>query len=146
MINAYFSANCSLTMENKWEEIFNYLLKGSYPAELNKGQKQSLRKYSSKFRIHGQYLHQNTSYWQEYARVHILYYLLLVMSIFLKDGELLFGSDRRVIKTKEEAMNLFKEFHASPIGGHTGTLKNTSCHVFTVLLVWHDSGHWQMGM
>lgn len=45
------------------------------------------------------------------------------MSIFLKDGELLFGSDRRVIKTKEEAMNLFKEFHASPIGGHTGTLK-----------------------
>ncbi len=46
MITAYFSANCSLTMENKWEEIFNYLLKGSYPAELNKGQKQSLRKYS----------------------------------------------------------------------------------------------------
>ncbi len=46
------------------------------------------------------------------------------MSIFLKDGELLFGSDRRVIKTKEEAMNLFKEFHASPIGGHTGTLKH----------------------
>ena len=45
------------------------------------------------------------------------------MSIFLKDGELLFGSHRRVIKTKEEAMNLFKEFHASPIGGHTGTLK-----------------------
>ncbi len=62
MINAYFSANCSLTMENKWEEIFNYLLKGSYPAELNKGQKQSLRKYSSKFRIHGQYLHQNKLY------------------------------------------------------------------------------------
>lgn len=56
MINAYFSANCSLTMEKKWEDIFNYLLKGSYPAELNKGQKQSLRKYSSKFRIHGQYL------------------------------------------------------------------------------------------
>ncbi len=74
MINDYFSANCSLTMENKWEEIFNYLSKGSYPLELNKGQKQSLRKYSSKFRIHGQYLGQNTSYWQEYARVHILYY------------------------------------------------------------------------
>lgn len=106
-------------MENKWEEIFNYLLKGSYPAELNKGQKQSLRKYSSKFRIHGQYLPSKYVFTDR----NILHYLLLVMSIFLEDGELLFGSHRTVIKTKEEAMNLFKEFHASPIGGHTGTLK-----------------------
>jgi len=29
------------------------------------------------------------------------------MSILLKEGELLFSSHKRVIKTKEEAMNLF---------------------------------------
>lgn len=40
----------------------------------------------------------------------------------LKGGVLLFGN-RRVIKTKEEAMGLFQEFHSSPIGGHTGVLK-----------------------
>lgn len=40
----------------------------------------------------------------------------------LKGGVLLFGN-RKVIKTKEEAMGLFQEFHSSPIGGHTGVLK-----------------------
>ncbi|XP_023701118.2 uncharacterized protein [Paramormyrops kingsleyae] len=80
-------------MEKKWEEIFNYLSKGLYSVGLDKGQRQTLRKYSSKFSIH--------------------------------DGKLFFGgtNQRRVIKTKEEAMNLFKEFHASPIGGHAGVIK-----------------------
>ncbi|XP_049333179.1 gypsy retrotransposon integrase-like protein 1 [Astyanax mexicanus] len=41
----------------------------------------------------------------------------------IKDGDLFFGNQRRVIKTKEEAMLLFQEFHSSPMGGHSGILK-----------------------
>ncbi|XP_057694146.1 uncharacterized protein LOC130917077 [Corythoichthys intestinalis] len=43
----------------------------------------------------------------------------------LKDGELFFGS-RRGIKSREETRRLFEEFHASPIGGHTGIRKTRS--------------------
>ncbi|KAM9408995.1 sorbitol dehydrogenase-like isoform 1-T2 [Pholidichthys leucotaenia] len=78
-------------MEKRWQEIFNYLSKGSYPPELNKGQRQTLRKCSSKFIVH--------------------------------DGELFYEGQRRVIKSKEEALNLFKEFHGSQIGRHNGVMK-----------------------
>jgi hypothetical protein len=42
--------------------------------------------------------------------------------MFTAEGELYVGS-RRAIKSKEEARQLFIEFHSSPIGGHTGILK-----------------------
>lgn len=47
------------------------------------------------------------------------------------DGELWSG-DRRVIKTREEANNVFEEFHFFPIGGHTGVIKtrNAISHRF----------------
>uniref|UniRef100_A0A3B5L8T8 Gypsy retrotransposon integrase-like protein 1 n=1 Tax=Xiphophorus couchianus TaxID=32473 RepID=A0A3B5L8T8_9TELE len=40
-------------------------------------------------------------------------------------GDLFYGAlpERRAIRSKEEAWNLFKEFHASPMGGHTGIVK-----------------------
>lgn len=41
---------------------------------------------------------------------------------FNVDGELFFG-DRRAVQQREEARNLFVEFHASPMGGHTGLHK-----------------------
>uniref|UniRef100_A0A3Q3L9J3 Integrase catalytic domain-containing protein n=1 Tax=Mastacembelus armatus TaxID=205130 RepID=A0A3Q3L9J3_9TELE len=40
----------------------------------------------------------------------------------VKDGDLFFEK-RRAIKTKEEARKLFREFHSSPYGGHSGILK-----------------------
>lgn len=80
-------------MERKWEEIFHYLSKGSFPIEYRKSQRQNLRKYSAKFKI--------------------------------KEGELYFGA-RRVIKTKEEAKELFKVFHISPTGNHVGVVKTRS--------------------
>ncbi|XP_023696748.2 52 kDa repressor of the inhibitor of the protein kinase-like isoform X1 [Paramormyrops kingsleyae] len=43
----------------------------------------------------------------------------------LQEGQLFFGT-RRAIRTKEEARMLFKEFHSSPLGGHTGVLKTRS--------------------
>uniref|UniRef100_A0AAR2JNS1 Gypsy retrotransposon integrase-like protein 1 n=1 Tax=Pygocentrus nattereri TaxID=42514 RepID=A0AAR2JNS1_PYGNA len=49
----------------------------------------------------------------------------------LKDGEL-FNGKRKAIKNKEEAKNLLKEFHSSPMGGHTGIIKtrNAICSRF----------------
>ncbi|KAL7849620.1 hypothetical protein SRHO_G00212430 [Serrasalmus rhombeus] len=49
----------------------------------------------------------------------------------LKDGEL-FNGKRKAIKNKEVAKNLFKEFHSSPMGGHTGIIKtrNAICSRF----------------
>ncbi|XP_060771024.1 tigger transposable element-derived protein 1-like isoform X4 [Neoarius graeffei] len=43
----------------------------------------------------------------------------------LRDGELFFGT-RRAIRGKEEARSIFEEFHASPMGGHTGIHKTRS--------------------
>uniref|UniRef100_A0A3Q3LEK6 Integrase catalytic domain-containing protein n=1 Tax=Mastacembelus armatus TaxID=205130 RepID=A0A3Q3LEK6_9TELE len=40
----------------------------------------------------------------------------------VKEGELFFGS-RSAVKSKENARKLFKEFHSSPTGGHSGILK-----------------------
>lgn len=61
----------------------------------------------------------------------------------LKGGVLLFGN-RRVIKTKEEAMGLFQEFHSSPIGGHTGVLKTRTaiCSSFYWYGMSVDIGNW----
>uniref|UniRef100_A0A3Q3KR86 Gypsy retrotransposon integrase-like protein 1 n=1 Tax=Monopterus albus TaxID=43700 RepID=A0A3Q3KR86_MONAL len=78
-------------MEKKWEEVYNYLSSQAYPEGYKKSQRQTLRKFASKFKIRGY-------------------------------GELWSGS-QRVVKTREEAKNVFAEFHSSPIGGHTGIIK-----------------------
>uniref|UniRef100_A0A3P9PWV5 Gypsy retrotransposon integrase-like protein 1 n=1 Tax=Poecilia reticulata TaxID=8081 RepID=A0A3P9PWV5_POERE len=83
-------------MEFKWGEVFSFISEGSYPLTLNRGQRQTLRKYAVKFSIHA--------------------------------GDLFYGAlpERRAVRSKEEAWNLFKEFHASPMGGHTGIIKTHS--------------------
>ncbi|XP_014834308.1 PREDICTED: uncharacterized protein LOC106911992 isoform X3 [Poecilia mexicana] len=60
---------------------------------ISEGQRQTLGRYAVKFSIHA--------------------------------GDLFYGAlpERRAIQSKEEAWNLFKEFHASPMGGHTGIVK-----------------------
>ncbi|XP_015254018.1 PREDICTED: uncharacterized protein LOC107100149 [Cyprinodon variegatus] len=80
-------------MESKWDEIYNLVSEGSYPPTSTRGQRQTLRKFASKFTIHA--------------------------------GHLFFGASphRRAIKSREEAWSLFKEFHASPTGKHTGIVK-----------------------
>uniref|UniRef100_A0A3Q2ZCY6 Integrase catalytic domain-containing protein n=1 Tax=Kryptolebias marmoratus TaxID=37003 RepID=A0A3Q2ZCY6_KRYMA len=72
------------------QKIFSFLSKISYISGFSRGQRQTLRKFASKF-----------------------------------TGNLFFGAlpHRRAIRTKEEAWNLFKELHTSPIGGHTGIVK-----------------------
>uniref|UniRef100_A0A1A8R460 Gypsy retrotransposon integrase-like protein 1 n=1 Tax=Nothobranchius rachovii TaxID=451742 RepID=A0A1A8R460_9TELE len=80
-------------MEGRWDEIFNLLTKGSYPLHYTKGQRQSLRKYASKFSIHAG-------------------------GLFF--GPL---PRRRAIKSKEEAWTNFKEIHSSKMGGHSGIVK-----------------------
>ncbi|XP_043992635.1 copper homeostasis protein cutC homolog isoform X3 [Gambusia affinis] len=52
----------------------------------------------------------------------------------LKEGELYFGS-RKVVKTKEEAKELFKEFHISPTGSHMGIVKTRSA--MCTKFYWH---------
>ncbi|CAH2220544.1 gag-pol fusion [Pelobates cultripes] len=52
----------------------------------------------------------------------------------LKEGEVFVGR-RRVIKNEEEARRIFVEFHASPIGGHTGT--NTTRSAISSRFFWH---------
>lgn len=63
--------------------------------------------------------------------------------MFTAEGELLFGS-RRVIKSKEDARKLFKEFHSSPMGGHTGVLKTRTamCSRFYWLGMSIDVDNW----
>uniref|UniRef100_A0A1A7Z3E0 Gypsy retrotransposon integrase-like protein 1 n=1 Tax=Iconisemion striatum TaxID=60296 RepID=A0A1A7Z3E0_9TELE len=92
-------------MEGKWEDVYNHLSSGSYPPECTRGQRQTLRKSASKFSLH--------------------------------DGKLFYGAEprRRAIKSKEEAVSLFKEFHVPPVGRHTGIVKTRTsmCSVF----YWH---------
>ncbi|XP_008427889.1 copper homeostasis protein cutC homolog isoform X1 [Poecilia reticulata] len=52
----------------------------------------------------------------------------------LKEGELYFGN-RKVVKTKEEAKELFKEFHISPTGFHMGIVKTRSA--MCTKFYWH---------
>ncbi|KAI7805320.1 putative gypsy retrotransposon integrase-like protein 1-like [Triplophysa rosa] len=89
-------------MEKRWEDVFNFLSLGTYPSGYNKSQNLNLRRYAYKLTIKEEYL--------RYMHAHTV------------KGELFFGS-RRVIKSKEGARKLFKEFHSSPIGGHSGILK-----------------------
>ena len=56
------------------------------------------------------------------------------------EGELYVGS-RRAIKSKEEARQLFIEFHSSPMGGTYGHPENLHSNILQILLVWHVSGH-----
>ena len=53
--------------------------------------------------------------------------------MFTAEGELYVGS-RRAIKSKEEARQLFIEFHSSPMGGHTGILK--TCTAISSRFYW----------
>ncbi|XP_076857732.1 MORC family CW-type zinc finger protein 3a isoform X3 [Brachyhypopomus gauderio] len=41
----------------------------------------------------------------------------------IKEGDLWFQGRRKAIKTVEEARVLFREFHSSPLGGHSGIVK-----------------------
>ncbi|XP_023182738.1 copper homeostasis protein cutC homolog isoform X2 [Xiphophorus maculatus] len=52
----------------------------------------------------------------------------------LKEEELYFGN-RKVVKTKEEAKELFKEFHISPTGSHMGIVKTRSA--MCTKFYWH---------
>ncbi|XP_048879105.1 MORC family CW-type zinc finger protein 3-like isoform X1 [Brienomyrus brachyistius] len=61
----------------------------------------------------------------------------------VKGGDIFYGS-RRAIKTKEEAKMLFKEFHFSAMGGHSGVLKTRSamCSRFYWLGMSIDVQNW----
>ncbi|CAH2329323.1 gag-pol fusion [Pelobates cultripes] len=52
----------------------------------------------------------------------------------LKEGELFVGR-RRLVKNEEEARRIFVEFHASPIGGHTGINRTRSA--ISSRFFWH---------
>uniref|UniRef100_A0A7N8Y8R1 Gypsy retrotransposon integrase-like protein 1 n=1 Tax=Mastacembelus armatus TaxID=205130 RepID=A0A7N8Y8R1_9TELE len=61
----------------------------------------------------------------------------------VKEGELFFGS-RSAVKSKENARKLFKEFHSSPTGGHSGILKTRTamCSKFYWLGMSVDIDNW----
>lgn len=63
--------------------------------------------------------------------------------MFTAGGDIFYGS-RRAIKTKEEAKMLFKEFHFSAMGGHSGVLKTRSamCSRFYWLGMSIDVQNW----
>lgn len=42
-------------MEERWDEVYNFLSHGIYPPGLNKSQKLNLRRYSEKFVVDGEY-------------------------------------------------------------------------------------------
>uniref|UniRef100_A0A8C4RT79 Gypsy retrotransposon integrase-like protein 1 n=1 Tax=Erpetoichthys calabaricus TaxID=27687 RepID=A0A8C4RT79_ERPCA len=85
-------------MENRYEEIYNYLNEEMYPPSFNKGEKQTLRRYASKFAI-------------------------IDAELYYIAG----GKQRLAVRTKETAWDLFKEFHITPKGMHNGLLKTRKC-------------------
>lgn len=105
-------------MEERWDEVYNFLFQGIYPSGLNKSQKLNLRRYSDKFTLDGECL---KCIWINLA-IDRLTKCLLLKWFCIVDGELFVGK-RRAIKSKKVARKIFEEFHCTPKGCHPGILK-----------------------
>lgn len=81
-------------MENRFGEVYNFLAYNLYPPSFSKGEKQTLRRYASKF----------------ITKDGELYYVC---------GD----KERLAVRTKELAQELFKEFHISSKDVHNGIFK-----------------------
>ncbi|XP_033905449.1 uncharacterized protein LOC117429729 isoform X1 [Acipenser ruthenus] len=92
-------------MEQKVEAVYNYLQKKDYPNHFTKYQRQNLRRLASSYS-----LEENTLY--HYTK----------------------GVKQRVVRTVSEALDLFREFHDSAAGGHSGIKKTR--HAFTSRFYW----------
>ncbi|XP_041080039.1 protein SPT10-like isoform X2 [Polyodon spathula] len=92
-------------MEQKVEAVYNYLQKKDYPDHFTKYQRQNLRRLASRYT-----LEENTLY--HYTK----------------------GVKQRVVTTVSEALELFREFHHSAVGGHSGIKKTR--HAFTSRFYW----------